>query len=117
MKHLKSYENTNEDEHTKPQIGDYVICKDSDNNELNTEFLNFTIGKILNDEDNKSRLRHGYNVEYQNILPKFSHCFNLELNKYKNDKGYRYMLLDEILYWSPNINDLDPIINIYKYNL
>jgi len=114
MKHLKSYENLTNN--TKLQIGDYVICKEiftamSPDEWQLQEFINNNIGQVVYLDIEKN---YPYYIEYKNI----PNC----LNKYFSDGDdihtkFRGMKLYEIIYWSPNIEDLEPIIAANKYNL
>lgn len=118
MKHLKSFENTIE---PQPQIGDYVICKDSlqEDNDI-SDFIDNNIGKFVkytNKNDEVDPKIYPYLIKYtipksltKNLLSnEFSHCKNI-----KNCRGFAK---SEIIHFSPSKEDLEIYINATKYNL
>jgi len=118
MKYIKLYEDYNMNE---PKNGDWVICKENEEDEDDnfTLFINNNIGRIIkinNDYDD-----YDYIIKYCNI-PKnirnrfFSYKMNNK-NEYVGDVNKRAMFLREIKYWSENKKDLEVIILTNKYNL
>jgi hypothetical protein len=116
MKYIKTFESLNIDE---PQVGDYVICKETQpykldynyNTDTNTDitklntFFNDNIGKIL------KRFNNG------NYLVKFKYVPNHLVSKFSMDDE-RLMMPEEIIYHSNNIKDIEQMqMNINKYNL
>ena len=88
----------------EPQIGDYVICSEKDNQTLDKR-LKTQIGKIIRFVNND--LPNIYLVQFEKIPSIFHHY----------DTNCRSMALDEILYHSKNKEDLEHILKANKYNL
>lgn len=109
MKYLKTFEEINIGE---PEVGDYVICKEDNEDRSDDKARDFTIrniGKIVRISPN---LKYKYDVSYENIPIKLYQFFN-DINKEKC-RPIRY---DEIIYWSKNKEELIPFISSNKYNL
>jgi hypothetical protein len=99
-------------ERLKPQIGDYIICKDvgSKFSDLISEFLSKNIGRV-NDINGSE---YPYRVEYTNTPPGEI----IEFFGTMDDKRfYRVFNDNEILYFSKNKEDLEIYLDISKYNL
>ena len=117
MKHLKSYEKTNEDEHNQPQVGDYIIvyldAKTSPNME---SFTNNKIGKVIYLDNNKTFIEYDHGQKPPiNVIKYFD--LNMDTNKW-----YIWVRLNlpesQIKYISShNIEDIETIVNSNKYNL
>jgi hypothetical protein len=104
MKHIKTYESLTEDR--EPQVGDYVICQYydvSDKDEEQDAFVATHIGKIISIIDEET---YPYNVKFIAI--------NSEIETGTHKRRFRRR---EIKYYSPNIEDLELIMNANKYNL
>jgi len=95
MKYLKAYESVNEN---VPQVGDYVICHEKTpyNDQINP-FLYVNIGEIT--EDRGLEYTYPYKIDFDNN--KYPFAF-LDLH---------YFGRDEVIFSSPNKEDLEPIIN------
>ena len=107
----------------KPDIGDYVICKEEVEglinvditNELNN-FLLSNIGKVIGtkggeiseDYDNE----YPYLISYEKVPRKLKFCF-----EYSSDNNARVFGINEIEFWSKDKKDLESIISAKKYNL
>jgi hypothetical protein len=110
MKHLKKYENV-EDE---LQIGDYVILDSSkilryNYNKIIVDFLSNNIGKLTYIDIGLQKHKIYYNIP-QNIKD--------ELKDYPITKnGIWYASLSDILYHSTNKKDLELYITANKYNI
>lgn len=106
MKHIKSYENTTEDE---PQIGDYVIAVSVYPNEEITIFLKTHIGKVILKDYNENN--SFISVEYDEIIPTL------------NQKSWIFVISDDkthndaFLYISKNKKDCEIYLKTSKYNL
>jgi hypothetical protein len=108
---INAYENTNEDKHNQPQIGDYVILTDKYHKLRPTEVNNFInthiglIGKILKYSDI-------YIIDFDNP-PKINAAYDFALQYGCSARK------DEIKYHSKNKEDLEIFININinKFNL
>jgi len=105
MKYLKKYEDSTKDE---PQIGDYVICEQKEGFakiHINSIIRN-NIGIILEITD-----KENYIVYYDCDIPQM-------LKRFFNDRvNSRIILKNEIIYFSPNKEDLEVILSANKYNL
>ena len=113
MKHLKSFENNNQE----PEVGDYVICEDCVS--LEEEFKNFmcnNIGLIVEINPNTN---YPYTLYYENIPDNIIDGFSCVLNNnYEYDyKCLRAMSREEIIHFSKNKEDLETILASNKYNL
>lgn len=110
MKFIKTYENI-----VEPQINDYVICKEqneSEDIEIH-KFVSNNIGQLKYIEQSIINDKKQYFIKYNNIPEDIKHEFNFD--KYPID--CRFMYRNEIIHFSPNIEDLMPFINAIKYNL
>jgi len=106
MKHIKTFEKLNQ---KKPQVGDYVICQDEEDDLIS--FMNNNIGKIIDISHND---KIPFDIEYENIPSNIQNYFGFN-NNIKNNN--RVMSREEILYWSKNKEDLKQIILQRKYNI
>jgi hypothetical protein len=100
MKYIKTFESKNK----TPEVGDYVICEDDFGNEIITNFISSTAGKI------KKKLKgnldsHTYLVYYENA-PNIG---------FRN--SCREMTLKDIIHFSKNKEDLEAILAAKKYNM
>ena len=112
MKHLKSYEQSIENDHTKtPLIGNYIICDDNCEDNL-TKFLKTNIGKIIKIYNSDNNLETHYHAIYNNIPKNLKPYF-----QFMNLNNCRLIDPEEIKYWSPNKKDLIHYIITNKYNL
>jgi hypothetical protein len=98
----------------KPEIGDYVICKDSGSLYVN-DFLKSQIGKVVRtDTENRVfKQLYPYVVQYSDIPKSLIGSFMMD-EDYPNSRGF---YLYEILYWSKDVKDLDFYPDANKYNL
>jgi hypothetical protein len=101
MKYIKQYENN-----TKPQIGDYVIVKDSMADISLAIFFSENIGRIVNNEYQEL---YPFLVQFENI----PYDFKIEFH----GGGTRQFDEDEIIEFSSNKKDLELILTANKYNL
>jgi hypothetical protein len=100
IKYLKTFEEND----SEPQVGDYVLCEEHiyPENTL-TNFLNTHIGIITADDYIKTKYR--YDVDFKVLIPP------------DNLIDSRRFMLDEIVHWSKNKEDLEVIMSANKYNL
>ena len=122
MKHIKKFEGSwyNKPDYIAPiaeylQIGDYVICKEGYNLDLNT-FLSTHIGQVVSNKVSE-RVGDGadYMIQYNYWeIPKNIREF-FQWKKHK--KNCRGMNKSEIVHFSKNKKDLEIFIDIKKYNL
>jgi hypothetical protein len=103
MKYIKIFENIN-----KPQINDYIICNEKNFIKINKliKFISSNIGQII--DIGKTISGVYYTVKYNN--------YN-NIKDLIESSGLRNIYLSEILYFSPNIEDVESYIKIKKYNL
>ena len=112
MKYLKPYKQP------KPQLGDYVICEESigltDSDQLCTKFTKSNIGQCIFINQFVE-----YYIQYQNVPKELKIYFcNGKEKIFKEKKpNTRKMYKEEIIYWSPNKEDVEIYINTIKYNL
>jgi len=101
MKHIKTYEASKK----TPQIGDYILCKPDESNSIVLgDFISNNIGKIISED-----IKNIYDCEYENIPNYIKTVYfykDMRLIKNKN-----------ILYFSPNKEDLELILKSKQYNL
>lgn len=111
MKHIKTFETVNEGE---PQVGDYVICKESMDENLD-EFISNNIGKFVRFRVENDPVANIFEciIQYENIPTQLQYGFDCAINL-NNCRGMR---IDEISKWSKNKKDLDLEIELKKYNL
>lgn len=110
MKYLKYFEN----DIRNPQIGDYVLCDDVDAQGGIREFISNNIGKYIRptNDDDLCDLRYKYMIQYDsppNNLGGFTSS--------KSQNDCRGMSRGEIIYFSPNKQELETILAAKKYNL
>ena len=117
MKYLKYYENIID----RPQIGDYIISNfklESENDFYYpwNQYLNNSIGQIIEYNDN-------YNVEYfvnkeiyDRIFIEKSDIDSIVIKNGKKTIGVSTKL-DEIEYFSPDIEELKPKLLSKKFNI
>ena len=109
MKYLKTFEDTIKDD-IKPQIGDYVIINSESEFSEVKNFINNSIGRIVDfdDEANTPAV-----VEFENIPNKIKFYFRI-----RNTRSFFY---EQIKYFSPNKEeclDMLPLLaDSNKYNL
>lgn len=113
MKHIKSYENINDD---NPQIGDYVICEEQNAminySKLNNFFKN-NPGKIKNITDHDI---NNYVIEFYNV-PKDLYISYFDIVQGEENLYTRPMSRNELIVFSKNIKDLEFKLSAKKYNL
>jgi len=118
MKYIKTYESINvtggchidDSEEDEPKIGDYVICKDSESDTTFNDFIDNNIGKIVN----IIRDDMPFDVEYENIPPIIKKHFGFNGNGNINNRPMRRR---EILFHSPNKEEVEQYLTNTKYNL
>jgi len=113
---IKSYESLTNS--SKPQLGDYVICKErekglyysnKENDKLVT-FLENNVGQIVKKEDDVWDNNLDYWVKFENVPE--------ELKKTKDIvKNIRAFYKDEIVKFSSNKEELEAYLDATKYNL
>ncbi len=115
MKYIKKFEEIDQDKNDEPQIGDYVICDDtfSDDKQL-LDFIKNNMGQIIpiDYDDSIDKNHFDYLVKYENI----PYALISRFFRFYNDTS-RPMKREEIIYYSPNKEDLEIIITQNKYNL
>jgi len=106
MKVRKFNEKLNVDE---PKLGDYTICIYSSNGKVN-KIISSKIGKIINIDYNSN---FPYDIRYDE-LP-----MDRTITRYFNNKDSHSFIfkIDEILYFSENKEDLEPMLQAKKFNL
>jgi len=129
MRYIKTYEKLDKDQ---PKIGDYVICKELEtNNVLNdaeisiVNFISKNIGEIVDfrTDDNMTQeyieVAYKYNifVQYENIPDELYDDFAY----HKKFDKCRIFNINEIIHWSKNKEELEEILEfdstVNKYNL
>jgi len=106
MKHVKKYESINEKE---IEIGDYVICEYGTNSAV-SEFTSHNIGILIKIDINE---RYPYYVKYENI-PDVRKILDETIGTKRNLLIFNKT---EILYWSEDRIDLEPIVITKKFNI
>ena len=99
---FKLFEKINE---VGPEIGDWVICKESDSDSEVDTFTSNNIGKYI---------RYDYDIQYHYVI--YYEDVPEDLQKYFSFNE-RNMELSEIQYWSKDKEDLEYIIQTSKFNL
>ena len=100
MKHLKSYENNN----TIPKKGNYVLMS-TDHLDVDVKnFINNNIGKIVNNIMSKNS---SVMIKYENVPENIEEYFI----------PYRTFSQHQILYFSPNKEDVKRQLTANKFNL
>ena len=123
MKHLKTYEFKKE-----PKIGDYVIVYEKRGEIEVNDFYKNNIGRIVNLNNNEYSdvaayfdLDKEWDYWIKFDIPKslFGEVNHLKVEDYSNYfiKGVRPFDRKEIIYYSPNKEDLEVYIDANKYNL
>ena len=112
MKYLKAYESKK-----GPQIGDYVVCKDSlfEEDEMVNFFAN-NIGRYIKRNTppyHYALSEFKYIIRYKNVPKDLRSQFEVDIE----DRFIRGMRRDEILFFSSNKEDCEIFINAKKYNL
>ena len=110
MKYIKLYESIE----NVPQIGDYVICEDFNNADINL-FISSNIGKFVRyTKDNDPILKQfNFIIQYENIPENIKSNFG-HADDIPNCRG---MSISEILYFSPDKKYLEQILEQIKYNI
>jgi hypothetical protein len=115
MKYLKTYESLK-----LPQLGDFVITNYkidvSDQRYRDIEnFVNNTIGKIykIDYEPNVEYVLFPYYARYKNVPENIQWWFG----KGPKNNFHRSLNIDDILFFSPNKEDMKPYLTSNKYNL
>ena len=108
MKYLKFYEELNID---KPEIGDYVLCfdieEDDDLDKALNDFTSSNIGIIINIDTTKPIL---YSIRYEKIPKDIMVYFD-------KPNSSRVCFEREIIHWSKNKEELETILTAKKHNL
>jgi hypothetical protein len=107
MKHLKYFENTIEDKSIQPQIGDYVLMKQFQTQNYQSDFCEFiatNIGQIISMDEDTPIL---FIVRYNTNVP--------EIGGLTPDRITAK--LEEFLIFSPNKKDIIPYLDITKFNI
>ena len=104
MKYIKKYESIN----NEPQIGDYVLCREINANNIQViQWTAVNIGKYI--DFNDLDYNYPYLIRYKNVPNDIRSYF------FHNDvPSCRTMKRDEIILWSSNKEDLE---NIIKFNI
>jgi len=105
MKHIKSFEKINIG---TPEVNDYVLCEELNSDNDITSVINNNIGQITSYSRETRLHKEYYNVKYinKNVSPFIMKVLN-----------QRRMYPEEIKYWSPNIKDLETILQTKKFNI
>ena len=108
MKYIKKFENNKD-----PQIGDYVIVHEHENDPKNkykkeklNNFLDNNIGRYIREN---SHIIYTYEIQYDNIEDYISY-FNVETKS-------RLFSREEIVNFSPNKEDLEHYLTAKNYNI
>ena len=113
MKHLKYYNHLIEDVSTQPQINDYVIVKSTYYKPEVRKFLNTNIGQVFSispKDDDKYQIAFNPPIELRSdFWTKNRNSDNIKYTKWFN--------LKEIIFFSPNKEDLEQYLLNKKYNL
>ena len=111
MKYIRLYEELS----NKPEVGDYVICDESDGPTELHIFLSNNIGQLIKidkDEDEIEDadlyLRFRVKYEYRDISKKCLNYFS---------RSNRIFFLSEIDFWSSNKEDCEAFLDASKYNI
>lgn len=112
---FKIYESINEGE---PKVGDYVICHEkTDNNALMyrkiEKFINSNIGKIVRERDDI----FVFWVDFEEIPNDNKFKMFFSSGEVNTPETWRKMKRKEIIYWSKNREDLEPLLASKKFNL
>jgi len=112
MKHIKTFESVNDD---KPQVGDWVICKESFDEGTLCDFISNNIGKFIRYRRSDDHVAPSYThiIQYENIPTELLYGFK----NAENQNNCRGMKIYEILKWSKDKEDLELQIKTQKYNL
>ena len=124
MKYIKMFENL------KPEVGDYVICKEDGDTYSSIEFNNYlsnSVGRIIKNSSDSlfhvtfDHLPSDDVLKYSFYVAKSSIIRNLDKSKYKmfNDKYTNVTILDktDIIDWSKNKEELELKLAANKYNI
>lgn len=122
MKYIKTYEGLNNND--EPQIGDYVICKDSlfdedsPSDKEMIDFLSNNIGQYV--VTNQTYSKHKYTIKYTDIPFNIQRYFDPE-DKYiatsDSERCIRGMKRDEIIFYSEDKLGCEAFFASNKYNL
>lgn len=112
MKHLKTYEKLNdvqgvELQYVKAGTGDYVIVKAKFQDIDMMNFINNSIGKIIQCDYDHIFKHFDYFVEYENIPENLQHRFNENSQR----------MFHKLKYWSSDKGDLQSILDAKKYGI
>jgi len=117
-----------------PKVGDYVICElelwSSPVKERATNFLNNTIGRIVDEEDAfdsivSKRKHKTYKIEFFGVPSEiveeyFSNAFYSEItseDEAMNAQFNSWVLFDDIRYWSEDKKELERILIQKRFDL
>jgi hypothetical protein len=106
MKYIKTYEEvysfTYDIDTDPPKIGDYVIMRSTANNNELKQFIENSVGQIIEEDGDE------ITIDFSDIPEKLKQYFIL------STRPYHYKLLQ---YWSDNKEELEEILAQKKYNL
>jgi hypothetical protein len=106
MKYIKQYENN-----TEPKVDDYVIVSINSGRDTYFDFLNSTVGTYIS-KNTYGQICVIYTDVPKNLRPYFN---------YHRGAYYNYFKPEEIVFWSPNKEDVIKYIELMKnvstYNL
>lgn len=106
-----------------PKYGDYVLCESISHipNTPLSRWLQSNIGKVEGWYDAlTSSNRFGDRrviVKFDNLPEKLRHNHQAIINNLPDRENYRAFPLENVLYYSPNREDLEIIVQTRKYNL
>lgn len=114
MKYIKTYEMLQ----NEPQIGDYVICEESNivskiESPESVVFISENIGKIITRSLRNSEI---FLIKYKNVSSEISKYFEFD-DIYKYYYNVRAMYEREILHCAKDPKDLEIYLSANKYNL
>jgi len=114
MKYIKEFENLN---YKEPNVGDYVICQEKNENKDFISFIENNIGQIIKIKQYYTNEKLYYYIRYTGIPDNIKYHFyeGIHIDLYENN--IRGMFLSEIKYWSKDKEDLETILSTNKYNL
>ena len=110
---FKIFESINQGE---PQKDDYVICAidPSFNSTGCIEFVRNMIGQVIEVNPSFAPIGKPYYIEYKNLEREMViKCFDV----IHNLNGSKHISREEILFWSPNKEDLEKILTQQRFDL
>lgn len=122
MKHIKTYENYNE----KPKVGDYILANIKNSIPIAhygeyQEFINNSIGKIIEISYDHSEKEYYLTVKYENIPKNIEFLFHSYLEagniSYNGERITTSIFMNDIVFYSNNKEEVQKILDAKKYNL